>query len=88
VLAILAVLFGGLIVAIVRTLRHVKPVQSKVPPVSAVVWGDRVFIGPGGLSHWLKVRGVGYSVWAERHPPANNLLQREKALREAKLKKK
>ena len=88
VLAILAVLFGGLIVAIVRTLRHVKPVRSEVPPVSAIVWGDRVFFGPGSMKHWLKVRGVAYSVWAERHPPADNLLQREKAHREAKVKKK
>jgi hypothetical protein len=56
--------------------------------VSSVVWGDRVFVGPGSLGHWLKVRGVAYPVWAERHPPANHLLQREKAHREAKLKKK
>ena len=79
--AVLAVL-GLLIGVIVHTLRHVKPVHAKQPPVSAVPWGDRVFVGPGSLAHWLKVRGVGYSVWAERHPPANNLLQREKALRE------
>jgi hypothetical protein len=52
--------------------------------VSAVVWGDRVFVGPGGLAHWLKVRGIGYSVWAERHPPANHLLQKQKAKREQK----
>ena len=80
--AVIAVAMSFLVVAIVRTLRHVQPVRSKKPPVSAVVWGDRVFFGPGSLSHWLKVRGIGYSVWAERHPPADNLLQREKALRE------
>ena len=43
---------------------------------SPVVWGDRVFLGPGGLARWLKARGVGYSVWAERHPPADRVLKR------------
>jgi hypothetical protein len=70
-----------LIAAIVRTMRHVEPVGSNVPAVSAVVWGDRVFVGPRGLSHWLEARGIGYSVWAERHPPADRLLQKQKAKR-------
>jgi hypothetical protein len=73
-----------LISSIVHTMKHVKPVKPKKPPVSAVVWGDRVFVGPGGLSHWLKVRGIGYSVWAGRHPPANHLLLKQKALRDHK----
>jgi hypothetical protein len=79
--AAFAVLMGLLVSAIAHTLRHVKPVRAQEPPVSAVVWGDRVFVGPGSLAHWLKVRGVGYSIWAERHPPANHLLQREKTHR-------
>lgn len=87
-LAVTGVVMAFLVATIVDTLRHVKPVKATVPPVSAVPWGDRVFVGPGGLGRWLKIRGVGYSVWAERHPPANHLLQREKARREAKLKKK
>jgi hypothetical protein len=82
-IVVLAVLVG----TIVNTMRHVKPVKATTPPVSAVPWGDRVFFGPGTLHHWLKVHGIAYSVWAERHPPADNLLQREKARREAKLKK-
>jgi hypothetical protein len=86
-LAIVGVFMALLIRTIVHTLRHVEPVRSTVPPVSAVVWGDRVFVGPGTLGHWLKVRGVGYSVWAGRHPPANHLLQREKARRERPKKK-
>jgi hypothetical protein len=81
-LAIFAVILAILIGTIVNTMRNPKPVHVTKPPKSAIVWGDRVFLGPGSLSHWLKVRGVGYSVWAERHPPANNLLQRERALRE------
>jgi hypothetical protein len=85
-LAIVGVFMALLIRTIVHTLRHVEPVRATVPPVSAVVWGDRVFVGPGSLGHWLKVRGVGYSVWAGRHPPANHLLQREKVRREAKKK--
>ena len=86
-LAIVGLLMALLIRTIVHTLRHVEPVRATVPPVSAVVWGDRVFVGPGSLGHWLKVRGVGYSVWAGRHPPANHLLQREKARRDRPTKK-
>jgi hypothetical protein len=87
-LAVVGVVMVVLVGTIVRTLRHVEPVHSTVPPVAAVAWGDRVFVGPGTLHHWLKFHGVAYSVWAERHPPADKLLQREKAHREAKLKKK
>ena len=72
---------GAIIIGIVNTMRKVQPVRATKPPVSAVAWGDRVFVGPGSLAHWLKVRGIGYSVWADRHPPANHLLQREKAQR-------
>jgi hypothetical protein len=85
---IFAVILAILVGTIVNTMRKVEPVRAKKPPVSAVPWGDRVFFGPGTLHHWLKVHGIAYSVWAERHPPADKLLQREKARREAKLKKK
>jgi hypothetical protein len=78
-IAAFALVMALLISTIAHTLQHVQPVRSKTPPVNAVVWGDRVFVGPGGLAHWLKVRGVGYSVWAHRHPPANHLLKRHKA---------
>ena len=80
--AICAVVMLVLVGSIVNTMRKVEPVRATKPPVSAVAWGDRVFVGPGSLAHWLKVRGIGYSVWADRHPPANHLLQRERALRE------
>jgi hypothetical protein len=82
--AAIALVMALLIAAIAHTLKHVQPVRAKKPPVSAVVWGDRVFVGPGVLGHWLKVRGVGYSVWAARHPPADHVLQREKIRRVAK----
>jgi hypothetical protein len=81
---VIAVVMAVLVKSIAHTLKHVKPVKAKKPPVSAVVWGDRVFVGPGGLAHWLKVRGVGYSVWADRHPPANHLLQKKVARLERK----
>jgi hypothetical protein len=81
-LAIFGVILAILIGTIVNTMRDPKPLHPTKPPKSAIVWGDRVFVGPGSLAHWLKVRGIGYSVWADRHPPANNLLQRQKALRE------
>jgi len=83
-IAIGIVALALLIGSIVHTMKHVKPVKSEVPPVSAVVWGDRVFVGPRGLSQWLEVRGISYSVWAKRHPPANHLLQKQKAKRDQK----
>jgi hypothetical protein len=86
--AVFAVVLAVLIRTIVNTMRTAKPVHVTKPPKSAVVWGDRVFLGPGPLGSWLKARGIGYSVWAERHGQADKLLQREKALRVAKLKKK
>ena len=76
---VLAVILAVLVVSIAHTLKHVKPVKASKPPVSAVPWGDRVFLGPGTLQHWLKVHGIAYSVWAKRHPPANTLLQKQKA---------
>jgi hypothetical protein len=73
----LAALVALPVISIVKTLRHVQPVQAKAPPVSAVVWGDRVFSKPTPLAGWLRVRGVNYSVWATRHPPASRLLKRQ-----------
>jgi len=75
-IAAIALVMAVLVAAIVRTLKHVKPVRSHVPPVSAIVWGDRVFLTRQPLAGWLRVRGVSYSVWAHRHPPANRLLGR------------
>ena len=76
VAAVFAVAMTLLVTTIVHTLKHVKPVRSSVPPVSAVVWGDRVFLTQAPFRSWLKVRGVSYGVWAHRHPPANRLLAR------------
>jgi hypothetical protein len=81
----LVVGFGGaalvavmvlLVGTIVNTMRDPKPVKSSTPPVSAVVWGDYVFSSPPAMAHWLKVHGVAYSIWADRHPPANRLLKK------------
>jgi hypothetical protein len=84
VIAVFGVAIFLLVRSIVHTMRHVKPVKATQPPVSAVPWGDRVFLGPGSLTHWLKVHGVAYSVWAERHAPADHLLQKQKAKLEKK----
>jgi hypothetical protein len=69
----------GVIVAIValgiplyflgKTLNDVQPVRSD-STARSVVWANRVFLTRHSLSHWLHVRGVAYSVWAERHPLA------------------
>ena len=79
--ALVAVAMALLIGDIAKTMRNVKPARATVPPVSAVVWGDRVYLKPPALAHWLKTRGVGYSVWAERHPPANRLLKKHQSKR-------
>lgn len=72
--AVMVLLVG----TIVNTMRDPQPVKSSAPPVSAVVWGDYVFSSPSPMAHWLKVHGVAYSVWAERHRPANHLLKKQK----------
>jgi hypothetical protein len=81
----LVVGFGGaalvavmvlLVGTIANTMRNPKPVKASVPPVSAVVWGDYVFSSPPAMARWLRVHGVAYSVWADRHPPANHLLKK------------
>ena len=54
---------------VARTLQTATPVESRVVATS-VIWADRVFPARGPLAHWLHVRGVAYSVWASRHPPA------------------
>src|SRR5690242_13189350 len=84
IVAVLVVLVG----TIANTIRNPKPVHSSTPPVSAVVWGDKVVFGPPSMRHWLKFHGIAYSVWAGRHPPADRLLQRRyAALLAAKHKK-
>jgi hypothetical protein len=54
---------------VARTLQNAEPVPSSVV-AGGVIWADRVFPSRGPLAHWLHVRGVAYSVWASRHPPA------------------
>jgi len=78
-----AVVLALPVASIVKTLRHVQPVRATKPPVSSVVWGDRVFLTPKPLAGWLRVRGVSYSAWAKRHPPANRVLKREDRRRTA-----
>lgn len=87
-LGVVGAVMALLVLSIAHTLKHVKPVHSSKPRVSAVVWGDKVLFGTPAMAHWLKVHGIAYSVWAERHPPANRLLkQRYAALLAAKHKK-
>ena len=69
----LAILTGLVAVAIpwfyvVRTLSTARPIST--PPASSVFWGSVYFNTARDLSHWLHRRGVAYSVWAHRHPPA------------------
>ena len=54
---------------VARTLQTATPVPSEVA-AAGVIWGDRVFPSRAPLAHWLRFRGVAYSVWASRHPPA------------------
>ena len=58
-----------------RTMLHARPVSSPMIATS-VGWADRVFVRPGELAHWLRRHGVGYTVWASRHPQAARRLGR------------
>ena len=53
---------------VAQTLRHARPVPTD--PASSVFWGSLYFNTAPDLSQWLRRRGVAYSVWASRHPPA------------------
>jgi len=75
IIAVMVLLVG----TIANTMRNPKPVKASVPKVSAVVWGDRVMFGTPAMAHWLKSHGIAYSVWAGRHPPANQLLNKKYA---------
>ena len=35
-----------------------------------ITWSDNVFIDQRIAKYWLDARAYGYTVWAERHPPA------------------
>jgi hypothetical protein len=59
---------------VVRTIADARPLGGPFVPPTAVVWGDRVFSSQPPLAVWLHRRGVAYSVWAERHPPASQVL--------------
>jgi hypothetical protein len=54
---------------VARTLQDATPVPATVAATS-VIWADLVFPSRRPLAHWLHARGVAYSVWASRHPPA------------------
>jgi hypothetical protein len=59
-----------------RTIADAKPVIGPFVPPTAVVWGDLVFSSRPPLAAWLHRRGVVFSVWAERHPRASQVLAR------------
>ena len=60
---------------VTKTLQHAEPVPvSKRPPVSAVVWSERVFSSQPTLERWLERRGRSYSEWAHKHPGAAKIL--------------
>jgi hypothetical protein len=53
-----------------KTLADSAPVNSHLA-ASSVIWADRVFVSQHALAAWLHSRGVGYTVWASRHPFAS-----------------
>jgi hypothetical protein len=59
---------------VVRTMVDARPAARSFLPPAAVVWGDLVFSSRPPLAAWLHKRGVSYSVWAERHPRASQVL--------------
>jgi len=61
---------------VARKLQDAQPVPSAVA-AAGVIWGDRVFASRAPLAHWLRRRGVAYSVWASRHPPAASRIKKD-----------
>ena len=62
-------------VVVARTMAHPPPPAASTGKPTGLVWGERVFTSRGTLGHWLHVRGVAYSVWSGRHPPAAKRLR-------------
>jgi hypothetical protein len=52
-----------------------QPGSSLVPPPTAVVWNDRVFVSKAELTRWLRSRGTTYIQWAKRHARAQAILE-------------
>jgi hypothetical protein len=42
----------------------------------SITWSDNVFIDKKVATYWLDDRAYGYAVWARRHPPAAERLNR------------
>ena len=73
--AILAALAAVAIlwVLVARTMANPPaPAASSVRP-TGIVWGGRVFIARKPFAHWLRFRGVAYSIWSGRHPHASKI---------------
>ena len=67
-----AILVGTALYAFVPTKIESNP---EAPGESgALVWGDGLFTNPLELQAWLRIRGVTYKEWAQKHPAGVKLL--------------
>ncbi len=67
----------GVLVAAGVLAFYPRGVQTQQPPPGrngALVWGDGLFTNALELEAWLRIRGVSYKAWAQRHPAGVKLL--------------
>ena len=67
-----AILVGTAVLAFLP--RGVKSDQPPPGEPGALVWGDGLFTNALELQAWLRIRGVSYKTWAQRHPAGVKLL--------------
>ena len=67
-----AILVGTAVFAFLP--RGVKSDPTPPGRTGALVWGDGLFTNALELQAWLRIRGVSYKTWAQRHPAGVKLL--------------
>ena len=67
-----AILVGTALYAFVPTKIESNPAAPGES--GALVWGDGLFTNPLELQAWLRIRGVSYKEWAQKHPAGVKLL--------------
>src|SRR5215203_2130795 len=67
-----AILVGTALYAFVPTTINSNPAAPGES--GALVWGDGLFTNPLELQAWLRIRGVTYKEWAQKHPAGVKLL--------------
>lgn len=65
----------GAVAGAVGLVGDIGPTQK----ADSIVWAERVFVSRHDLAKWLGARGVDYDVWAQRHPSAAGVFDKQSA---------